>query len=77
MIVSEFIDWLKTQDQDATVQVLVRDNGCNFHSDCADYQTRWEDFEAKTHADCLVVQERINPAAAVIVSRALFLGLEE
>ena len=77
MIVSEFIDWLKTQDQGATVQVLVRDNGGNPHSSCADYQTRWEDFEAKTHADYPVVQERINPVAAGIIPRTLFLGLEE
>ena len=76
MLVSEFIDWLKTQDQGAVVRILVRDNGCNFHSGCSDYQTRWEDFEAETHADCQEYVWQKQPAAA-IVSRALFLGLEE
>jgi hypothetical protein len=31
MKVSEFIEWLKTQDQDATVEVVVHESGTGYY----------------------------------------------
>jgi hypothetical protein len=43
MVVSEFIEWLKTQDQDAIVEVLVHSSGTGYYDQGGNVTT--EEFD--------------------------------
>lgn len=49
MKVSEFIEWLKTQDQEATVDVLVIEPSRNWSGE----SHHWEPFTPDDHSDYL------------------------
>lgn len=71
MIVSEFIAWLATQDQGATVEVLQGERGSGYEGD---YYRR-VDFDPEKHADYMDM--RGNPHAVgkpYENARTLFLG---
>lgn len=74
MIVSEFIKWLKTQDQGATVEVLHGIASRNWEGD----SYRKVDFDPEKHSD--YTDMRGNPFAVgkpYENSRTLFLGEAE
>lgn len=74
MKVREFIAWLATQDQDATVEVLLGERGKNWNSD----SYRRVDFDPEKHAD--YTDLRGNPhtiGKPYENARTLFLGLDE
>lgn len=72
MIVSEFIAWLQTQDQGATVEVLVRHPSTGYDVD----SFLKEDFDPRDHADYTDLRGNPNvpPGAPYENSRTLFLG---
>jgi len=74
MTVSEMIEWLKTQDQGATVEILAGYRGRNWNDD--GYSLK--DFDPLLHAE--YTDMRGNPHAkgkAYENSRTLFLGYQE
>ena len=51
MIVAEFIEWLKTQDQGAIVEVLVHSSGTGYYDQGGNVTT--EEFDpSQTYYDC-------------------------
>ena len=71
MIVSEFIEWLKTQDQGATVEVLVREPSTGYGGDTVSVV----DFDVEEHQE--YTDMRDNPYAKGMDyenSRTLLLG---
>lgn len=45
MIVREMIEWLKTQPQDATVEVIIHRSGCGYYDQGGNIE--WEEFKAE------------------------------
>lgn len=71
MIVEDFIKWLQTQDQGATVEILVRERSVGYEGDS--YSRK--DFDPEQHGD--YIDMRGNPYTAgksCENSRILFLG---
>lgn len=74
MKVSEMIEWLKTQDQDATVEVLKGERARAWEGD----SYRVVDFDPNEHSE--YIDMRGNPFAKgkpYESERALFLGFAE
>jgi hypothetical protein len=74
MTVQQFIRWLETQDQDATVEIMVGVRGTGYKSD----SYRVDDFDPEKHAD--YTDMRGNPFAVGKSwenARTLCLGGEE
>ena len=74
MTVQKFIRWLETQDQDATVEIMVGVRSIGYEGD----SYRHDDFDPEKHAE--YVDMRGNPFAvgkSYENSRSLFLGGEE
>ena len=47
MLVKDFIDWLKTQDQEAELEILVRIEGCGYNGD----SFRRQSFDFNEHQE--------------------------
>lgn len=45
MIVSEMIEWLKTQPQDATVEVIIHSSGYTYYDQGGNIE--WDEFKAE------------------------------
>lgn len=74
MIVSEFIEWLKTQDQGATVEILCGERSSGYEGD----SYHKEDFDSTKHVE--YTDMRGNPFAvgkSYENSRSLFIGESE
>ncbi len=70
MTVAEFIEWLKTQDQGATVEVLTAEISGYSVSD------RWEVFDPEQHSDYTDLRgnQFVPDAAPYKDARTLYLG---
>ena len=74
MIVSDFIEWLKTQDQGATVEILVGVRGRTWEGD----SYRKEDFDPETHVEYSDMRgNQFAVGKPYENSRTLFLGDSE
>lgn len=73
MIVKDLIDWLKTQDQEATVEILIGQRSRSYEGD----SYHRGDFDVEEHVD--YIDMRGNPHAIgkpYENARTLFLGGE-
>ena len=68
MTVNEFMEWLATQDQGATVEVIEVREGPSYHPDVPSVV----DFDPDMHVE--YIDLRGNPNAAGSTSRTLLLG---
>ena len=73
MTVRDFIEWLKTQDQDATVQVLVAERGHGYSEDSASAEDFTPTLAAYTD---FRGNQFVKPDASYFNQRFLLLGEE-
>ena len=73
MIVSDFIEWLKTQDQGATVEVVVREPATGWGGDTF----RVETFDPEHHSDYTDMRgNRFAKGEPYENNRTLLLGVD-
>ena len=74
MIVAEFIEWLKTQDQGATVEILFKVSARGYEGD----SFRRVDFDVEKHVDYIDMRgNQFGIGKPYENSRTLFLGGED
>lgn len=74
MIVSDLIEWLKTQDQGATVQVVRHTSGYGYYDQGGNVQE--VDFDPLKHVEYVDLRgnSRIGPDKPYYQARTLLLG---
>lgn len=83
MIVKDFIEWLKTQDQEATVEVLVHSSGSGYYDQGGNVSveefTADEEYGCGKHFDYTDFRgnQFVKPEASYYNKRTLQLGTKD